>query len=134
MKKTSPVQAGNLAGLEETLTAQAAALDARTWISLEWLPRYAPGLNGIELSWLHLTRHQLAHQTFNDTRAQETTEAVEQAFRARYGDGEIAGSTKGLVIAAGKPDGQSWARNTWKVSRSPKRSLKTEQQSAPKSF
>ena len=36
-------------------------------------------------------------------RLQEATNAVEQAFRAKYGDGEIAGSTKGLVIAAGKP-------------------------------
>ena len=36
-------------------------------------------------------------------RLQEATNAVEQAFRARYGDGEIAGATKGLVIAAGKP-------------------------------
>jgi hypothetical protein len=38
-KKTNAAQAGNLTGLEETLTAQTAALDARTWMLLEWLPR-----------------------------------------------------------------------------------------------
>jgi SAM-dependent methyltransferase len=32
----------------------------------------------------------------------KATDAVEQTFRTRYGDGEIAGSTKGLVIVAGK--------------------------------
>ena len=45
---------------------------------------------------------QLVAESKAPERLQEATNAVEQAFRARYGDGEIAGSTKGLVIAAGK--------------------------------
>src|SRR3954467_7641816 len=47
--------------------ASMAALSARSWITVEWLPRYAPELNDIELSWRDLKRHHLAHQTFRDT-------------------------------------------------------------------
>lgn len=46
--------------------ASRAALDARPWLTIEWLPKYAPELNDIENSWRDLKRHFLAHQTFRD--------------------------------------------------------------------
>lgn len=48
-----------------TSKASRAALAARPWITVEWLPRYAPELNDIERDWLVLKRHHLAHQTFD---------------------------------------------------------------------
>jgi transposase len=50
-----------------TSKASMAALAARICITVEWLPRYAPELNDIELSWRDLKRHHLAHRTFRDT-------------------------------------------------------------------
>lgn len=41
-----------------------AALDKRPWLTIEWLPKYAPELNDIERTWRDLKRHFLAHQTF----------------------------------------------------------------------
>ena len=41
-----------------------AALDKRSWMTVAWLPKYAPELNDIERSWRDLKRHFLAHQTF----------------------------------------------------------------------
>jgi transposase len=41
-----------------------AALEKRSWLTIEWLPKYAPELNDIERSWRDLKRHFLAHQTF----------------------------------------------------------------------
>jgi transposase len=49
-----------------TSKAARAALDARPWLTVEWLPKYAPELNDIENSWRDLKRHFLAHQTFRD--------------------------------------------------------------------
>jgi hypothetical protein len=37
------------------------------WLSIEWLPKYAPELNDIETVWRDLKAHDLAHQTFTDT-------------------------------------------------------------------
>lgn len=43
------------------------ALEAREhWLTVEWLPKYAPELNEIERSWRDLKTHHLAHQTFAD--------------------------------------------------------------------
>jgi transposase len=42
-----------------------AALAQRPWLTIEWLPKYAPELNDIERSWRDLKRHFLAHQTFS---------------------------------------------------------------------
>jgi transposase len=36
------------------------------WLSIEWLPKYAPELNDIETVWRDLKAHYLAHQTFTD--------------------------------------------------------------------
>ena len=40
-----------------TSKASTAALAARKWITVAWLPRYAPKLNDIGLSWRDLKRH-----------------------------------------------------------------------------
>src|SRR5215218_5709503 len=50
------------------------ALAQRTWLTLEWLPQYAPELNdpgsrpgqAIERCWRDLKQHQLANRTFAD--------------------------------------------------------------------
>lgn len=55
------------------------ALAKRAWLTIEWLPKYAPELNDIEHSWRDLKRHFLAHRTF---RSVEHLEAdIEQAIR-----------------------------------------------------
>ena len=47
--------------------ATLAALAARAhWLTAEWLPKYAPELNDIEVVWHDLKAHHLAHQTFTD--------------------------------------------------------------------
>jgi transposase len=47
-----------------------AALAARAhWLTIEWLPKYAPELNDIEAVWRDLKAHHLAHQTFVDADA-----------------------------------------------------------------
>ena len=47
-----------------------AALAARAhWLTVEWLPKYAPELNEIEPAWRDLKAHHLAHQTFADVGA-----------------------------------------------------------------
>ncbi len=47
-----------------------AALEARRhWLTVEWLPKYAPELNDIEVVWHDLKAHHLAHQTFTDVAA-----------------------------------------------------------------
>lgn len=43
-----------------------AALAARPWITVEWLPKYAPELNDIERDWRHLKRHYLANHIWRD--------------------------------------------------------------------
>src|SRR5215211_4341957 len=40
------------------------ALAERPWLTLEWLPKYAPELNDIERCWRDLKQHQLANRTF----------------------------------------------------------------------
>lgn len=53
-----------------TSKASRAALAARAhWLTVEWLPKYAPELNDIELTWRDLKGHYLAHQTFADVGA-----------------------------------------------------------------
>ena len=50
--------------------ATAAALKARAhWLTVEWLPKYAPELNAIEPVWGDLKAHHLAHQTFANPQA-----------------------------------------------------------------
>ncbi len=63
-------------GPVHTSRATRAALAARPWITVEWLPRYAPELNDIERTWRDLKRHHLAHKTF------KTAGDLECAIRA----------------------------------------------------
>ena len=59
-----------------------AALAARAhWLTVEWLPKYAPELNDIERVWHDLKANHLAHQTFADPGALDA--AIQQAVHAR---------------------------------------------------
>lgn len=50
--------------------ATLATLAARAhWLTVEWLPKYAPELNDIEVVWHDLKAHHLAHRTFVDVDA-----------------------------------------------------------------
>jgi len=61
--------------------ATRAALAARAhWLTVEWLPKYAPELNDIEIVWGKLKSHHLAHQTFLDAHALD--DAIHQAVTA----------------------------------------------------
>lgn len=60
--------------------ASRAALDSRAWLTIEWLPKYAPELNDIERSWRDLKRHFLAHQTFQSVEVLDA--AVETAVQS----------------------------------------------------
>ena len=47
--------------------ATSAALAERAhWLIVEWLPKYAPELNDIEIVWGDLKARHLAHRTFTD--------------------------------------------------------------------
>ena len=59
--------------------ARAHSLGCRRGLTVEWLPKYAPELNDIELVWRDLKAHHLAHQTFLDTTALDT--AIHAAAR-----------------------------------------------------
>jgi transposase len=63
-----------------TSRASRKALAARPWLTIEWLPRYAPELNAIERSWRDLKRHYLAHRTFRD--ADDLDAAIHHAVAA----------------------------------------------------
>ena len=56
------------------------ALAARAhWLTVEWLPKYAPELNDIEVVWHDLKAHHLAHKTFADIAALD--EAIHAAVK-----------------------------------------------------
>ena len=66
-----------------------AALEARKyWLTVEWLPKYAPELNDIEVVWHDLKAHHLAHQTFTGAEALEHAihAAVEELNQERCTD------------------------------------------------
>jgi len=62
-----------------------AALKQRPWLTVEWLPKYAPELNDIERSWRDLKRHFLAHKTFRSLEQLDlaVAAAVDQLNRER---------------------------------------------------
>jgi transposase len=64
----------------QTSKATCAALAERaSWLTIEWLPKYAPELNDIEELWRDLKRHHLAHQTF--TGPDDLEHAIQEAVR-----------------------------------------------------
>ena len=66
-----------------------AALAARAhWLTVDWLPKYAPQLNDIEVVWHDLKAYHLAHQTFTDAAALEQAihDAVTKLNRERMPD------------------------------------------------
>lgn len=66
-ERTPPVVLVLDNGPIHTSKATRAALTARAhWLTVEWLPKYAPELNDIEEVWRDLKRHHLAHQTFRN--------------------------------------------------------------------
>jgi transposase len=46
--------------------SQAALAERAHWLTVEWLPKYAPELNDIEIVWGNLKARHLAHRTFID--------------------------------------------------------------------
>jgi hypothetical protein len=68
-----------------------AALEARPWLRVEWLPTFAPELNAIERCWRDLKRHYLANQTFRDGADLErrARAAVHRRASARTGLGGL---------------------------------------------
>src|SRR6201993_1260299 len=44
--------------------SRAALAERAHWLTVEWLPKYAPELNDIEEVWRDLKQHHIAHQTF----------------------------------------------------------------------
>ena len=78
---TKPVVLVEDNGPIHTSKLSLAALAARAhWLTVEWLPKYAPELNDIEVVWHDLKAYQLAHQTFADADALER--AIHQAVDA----------------------------------------------------
>ena len=76
-------------GPVHTSKATRAALAARKhWLTVEWLPKYAPELNDIEVVWHDLKAHHLAHQTFTnaETLDSEIHAAVDALNHERSAD------------------------------------------------
>jgi transposase len=46
--------------------SQVALAERAHWLTVEWLPKYAPELNDIEIVWGDLKSRHLAHRTFID--------------------------------------------------------------------
>ena len=73
-RQTKPVVLVEDNGPIHTSKATLAALAARKhWLTVEWLPKYAPELNDIEVVWHDLKAHHLAHKTFSDVAASTAT-------------------------------------------------------------
>jgi transposase len=77
-RQTKPVALVEDNGPIHTSKRSLAALAARAhWLTVEWLPKYAPELNDIEPVWRDLKAHHLAHQTFAD--ADDLDRAIHRA-------------------------------------------------------
>lgn len=61
------------------------ALAARPWLTVVWLPKYAPELNDIERCWRNLKQQHLANRTFADADDLDRTihRAVDRLNRER---------------------------------------------------
>jgi len=83
-----------------TSKASTAALAAPPWITVEWLPRYAPELNAIEATWRDLKRHYLAHRTFRGTA--DLDRAIHQAVADLNQERAPAHPSRNLPDAVGE--------------------------------
>ena len=82
-----------------TSRASLAALAAHhAWLAMEWLPRYAPELSAIEVTWRDLKRHPLAHRTFRD--ADELDQAIHQGVTQMNAERTIMHPCRNLPKAA----------------------------------
>lgn len=81
-----------------TSKASRRALAARSWITVEWLPKYAPELNNIEQAWRDLKRHFLAHRTFANV--DQLNQAIHEAVRAMNAERGQSHSRHNLQRAA----------------------------------
>jgi|ERR1700722_687081 hypothetical protein len=54
------------AWLPAVLAAAGPMAERAHWLTVEWLPKYAPELNDIEIVWGDLKARHLAHRTFTD--------------------------------------------------------------------
>ena len=82
-----------------------AALAARAhWLTVEWLPKYAPELNDIEPVWHDLKAYHLAHQTFTDAAALEQAihDAVTKLNRERMPDPLAKSRISAMKIASAR--------------------------------
>jgi len=52
--------------------SRAALAERAHWLTVEWLPKYAPELNDIEIVWADLKARHLAHRTFTDLDSLDT--------------------------------------------------------------
>jgi transposase len=69
VERTRPLVAVLDNGPIHTSKLTTRALAERTWLTVEWLPKYAPELNDIERCWRDLKQHYLANRTFADADA-----------------------------------------------------------------
>ena len=75
-----------------------AALAARAhWLTVEWLPKYAPELNDIEIVWRDLKAHHLADQTFTDADALDC--AIHTAVTALNAERTVDPLVKQRILA-----------------------------------
>jgi transposase len=75
------------------------------WLTVEWLPKYAPELNDIEIVWGDLKARQLAHRTFTDLDSLETAvhDAVADLNSARNRDPLDSQRISAMKMAAQAP-------------------------------
>ena len=87
------------------------ALEERKhWLIVEWLPKYAPELNDIEVVWRDLKAHHLAHQTFTDVAALDRAihTAVEDLNNERCLSAPSSGPLKAATPQMADMTPKSW--------------------------
>jgi transposase len=95
---TKPVVLVEDNGPIHTSKLSMAALAARShWLTVEWLPKYSPELNDIEVVWYDLKAHHLAHQTFADIDALDG--AIHQAVEGLNAERTVLPLAKPRIAA-----------------------------------
>src|ERR1700728_449779 len=67
------------AWLRNVVAAAGQMAERAHWLTVEWLPKYAPELNDIEIVWGDLKARHLAHRTFTDRRRRPQRRAKSQS-------------------------------------------------------